>query len=293
MALLPPTNQTFNIASPSNNYYAALPFQKTTDSLDAKIDDNLSDKDRLTGRFSFSRPVVFQAPLFGMAGGDGPGTAFVGTGTQKTYSSNVNYDRVISHTMMVEARLAVSHYHNEAQPSDYGNRHGFAHSAQQPGNTLAHTGRLQEAIAEYQTALRLKPDYAEARASLAAALEAGPDSAERHYNLGVSISQQGRAAEAVAEFEAALRLKPDYADAENNLGVTLTRMPQRSGEAIAHFQAALRLRPDYADAHYNLGIALANTPGGMPEALRHFEAALKLRPDPELRKLVDQLRRER
>jgi tetratricopeptide (TPR) repeat protein len=70
-------------------------------------------------------------------------------------------------------------------------------------------------------------------------------------------------------------------------------MPDRSGEAVAHFQAALRLRPDYADAHYNLGIALANQPGNMPEALRHFEAALKLRPDPELRKLVEQLRREK
>jgi hypothetical protein len=120
LALLPPTNQNFNIASPSNNYYAALPYQKTTDSFDVKIDDNLTDKDRLSGRFSFSRPVVFQAPLFGMAGGDGPGTAFMGTGWQRTYSSNINYDRVISHTMVVETRLAVSHYHNEAVPSDYG-----------------------------------------------------------------------------------------------------------------------------------------------------------------------------
>ena len=42
------------------------------------IGDNLSDKDRLSGRFSFSRPVVFQAPLVGMAGGAGPGTAFMG-----------------------------------------------------------------------------------------------------------------------------------------------------------------------------------------------------------------------
>ena len=161
------------------------------------------------------------------------------------------------------------------------------------GNTLAETGQVEEAIAEYRTALRLKPDYAEARANLAAALEAGPDSAERHYNLGVSFSQEGRAAEAVAEFEAALRLKPNYADAENNLGVTLGQMPEHGGEAIAHFQAALRLRPDYADAHYNLGIALANRPGSMPEALKHLEAALKLRPDPELRTLVEQLRRER
>jgi tetratricopeptide (TPR) repeat protein len=159
------------------------------------------------------------------------------------------------------------------------------------GNTLAEAGRREEAIAEYQTALRLKPDYAEARANLAAALAASPDSAERHYNLGVTLSREGRNAEAVAEFEAALRLKPNYAEAENNLGVTLGQMPGLSGQAIAHFQAALRLRPDYADAHYNLGIALANTPGGMPEALKHFEAALKLRPDPELRKLVEQLRR--
>ena len=161
------------------------------------------------------------------------------------------------------------------------------------GNTLAQDGRLEEAIAEYQTALRLKPDYAEARANLAVAQDAGPESAARHYNLGVSLSQEGRAAEAVAEFQAALRLKPDYADAENNLGVALGQMPGRSGEAIAHFRAALGLRPDYADAHYNLGIALANRPGGMPEALKHLEAALKLRPDPELRTLVEQLRPER
>jgi len=120
LAALPPTNESFNIAKPANNYFGLLPFQKTTDSFDVKIDDNLSDNDRLSGRFSFSRPVVFQAPLFGMIGGDGPSTAFMGTGTQKTYSSNVNYDRTLSPSFVVETRLAVSHYHNEAYPSDYG-----------------------------------------------------------------------------------------------------------------------------------------------------------------------------
>jgi hypothetical protein len=120
MGLLPDTNQSFNIASPSNNYFAVLPFQRTVDSFDVKLDYNMSDKDHLSGRFSFSRPVVFQAPLFPLAGGPGPGGAFMGTGTQKTYSTGVNYDRIISPTFLAELRLAVSHYHNEAQPSDSG-----------------------------------------------------------------------------------------------------------------------------------------------------------------------------
>jgi hypothetical protein len=118
--LLPATNQTYSITKVANDYFALLPFQKTTDSLDAKIDYTLDEKDRLSGRFSFSRPVVFQAPLFGNAGGDGPGTAFMGTGTQRTYSSNLNYDRMLSPSFVVETRIAVSHYHNEAYPSDYG-----------------------------------------------------------------------------------------------------------------------------------------------------------------------------
>jgi hypothetical protein len=115
---LPGTNQG-GATSTANNFFALLPFQKTTDSLDSKIDDNLSDKDRLSGRFSFARPVVFQAPAFGNFGGPANG-AFAGTGTQKTYSAGLNYDRIFSPTLVSEVRIAVSHYHNEAQPTDYG-----------------------------------------------------------------------------------------------------------------------------------------------------------------------------
>jgi hypothetical protein len=120
LSLLPGTNQSYKESAPSNNFFALLPFQKTTDSIDAKVDDNLSEKDRLSVRFSYARPKVFQAPLFGDAGGPGPGGAFMGTGLQHTYSGGINYDRVLTPTLVVEARLAVSYYHNEAQPSDYG-----------------------------------------------------------------------------------------------------------------------------------------------------------------------------
>ncbi len=118
--LLPATNQSYTIANPSNNYFALLPFQKTTDSFDVKMDYNVTDKDRLSGRFSYAKPVVFQAPLFGDPGGPGPGGAFMGTGTQKTYSGGINYDSIITPTLVSEVRLAIAHYHNEAQPSDYG-----------------------------------------------------------------------------------------------------------------------------------------------------------------------------
>jgi hypothetical protein len=48
-------NQSFNAAARANNYNAALPFRKTTDSLDDKMDFNSSDNDRLTARISFAR----------------------------------------------------------------------------------------------------------------------------------------------------------------------------------------------------------------------------------------------
>ena len=75
-------------------------------------------KTRLTGRFSFARPVVFQAPVFGSFGGPAQG-AFAGTGTQKTYSAGLNYDRIFSPTLVSEVRIAVSHYHNQATPASY------------------------------------------------------------------------------------------------------------------------------------------------------------------------------
>jgi hypothetical protein len=119
MALLPATNQPFVENVQSNDYFALLPFRKTNDQVDTKMDWNITDKDRLSGRFSFARPVIFQAPIFGDPGGPAQGN-FEGQGTQKTYSTGLNYNRVISPTLLTEVRVGVAHYHNEAIPSDYG-----------------------------------------------------------------------------------------------------------------------------------------------------------------------------
>ena len=103
----------------TNNYFGLLPYHKDTTSYDYKMDYNITDKDRLTGRFSYARPEVFQAPIFGAAGGPAQG-AFEGTGIQKTYSTGLNYTRIWTNSLVMELRAGVAHYHNEAQNSDYG-----------------------------------------------------------------------------------------------------------------------------------------------------------------------------
>jgi tetratricopeptide (TPR) repeat protein len=127
-------------------------------------------------------------------------------------------------------------------------------------NALLDAGRIPEAIAHYERALRLKPDYPEA-----------------HSNLGNALLQVGRIQESIAQCQAALKLEPDYAKAHNNLANALLdagRLP----EAITHYETALRLKPDDPKTHYNFGNACFKA-GRVPEAIAQYEAALRLKPD--------------
>jgi len=124
-------------------------------------------------------------------------------------------------------------------------------------------GRLPEAIARCEEALRIDPTYVDG-----------------HNNLGMVLAQtSGRLPDAIAQFEEALRLKPNFAQAHNNLAVELAKMPDRLPEAIAHYEESLRLKPSSAEAHNNLAIALSKMPGRTPDVIAHYEEALRLKPD--------------
>ncbi len=115
LALLPAPTAAGN----TNNYFALLPFHKDTDFVDAKVDANLTNKDRLSGRFSYQRPSILQAPIFGTAGGPAQG-AFEGSGIQNTYSTGINYNHFFSSTLVTEFRVGAGWYHNEAHNADFG-----------------------------------------------------------------------------------------------------------------------------------------------------------------------------
>jgi serine/threonine protein kinase len=99
-------------------------------------------------------------------------------------------------------------------------------------------GALDDAIAEYREAIRLKSDYAEA-----------------HYSLGTVLHTQGKRPEGVACYRKALELKPDYAEAHYNLGNALAQQGDLSG-AEACFRKAVEFKPDWPEQLCNLGLVL-------------------------------------
>ena len=128
------------------------------------------------------------------------------------------------------------------------------------GAALAEQGKIQEAMAHYTEALRIKPDLVQA-----------------HNNLGGALAEQGKIQEAMAHFAEALRIKPDYAEAHNNLGGALARQGKIQ-EAMAHYTEALRIKPDYAKAHINLGLAYLMI-GNKSSALEEYKILEKIDPD--------------
>ncbi len=116
LALVPMPNLGSGL---TNNYTGATTRSKDNNLFDVKVDHQPNDKDRFSVRYSFQRPVVTDPPRFGVAGGAG-GKEFSATGVNRTQSAAVNYTRLFSPTLIMEARVGLSRYANIAENSDIG-----------------------------------------------------------------------------------------------------------------------------------------------------------------------------
>ncbi len=165
------------------------------------------------------------------------------------------------------------------------------------GGLLEELGRLEEAIALYETA----PPGPQARFALAAALnKAGrldaaeavlgeilaqaPGFAQAWGNLAGIRLKRGKVAEAAEAYRQGLKAAPQEPLLQLGLGNALYRAGDWDGAAAA-FRAALALRPDLADGHAGLVNALARAGRG-EQALQAAQAAAAL-PDPPPRLLAE------
>ena len=165
----------------------------------------------------------------------------------------------------------------------------------QRGVQLAKQGKLDEALTELETAIKLQPDYwqghvnaaavlvdqgkfDEAMARLKKVLEANPDRAHAYGSVGVVLARRGKVDEAMAHFQHAIKLDPNYTEAHANLG-RLLEQQGRLREATAHFFAAMNIQQDNPQAHFELASVLLQR-HMLDLAIEHCRKALEL--DPQL-----------
>jgi predicted O-linked N-acetylglucosamine transferase (SPINDLY family) len=121
-------------------------------------------------------------------------------------------------------------------------------------------GKLDAVVGHLESALSLRPDYAEA-----------------HLTLGQALWAQGKLVAAAGSLEKGLSLMPDFAEAHSNLGLLYHALGKRDA-AVDRFRRALALKPDFTWAHCNLGNVL-QAQGNLPAAIESYRAALALKPD--------------
>jgi Tfp pilus assembly protein PilF len=147
---------------------------------------------------------------------------------------------------------------------------GASQNRQQRGAEIHHdlalealrNQRYQEAVREYDEALKLQPDFPEAYLGRGLAYEFG----------------FGRLDEAERDYRKALSLKKDYPEARNNLGQLLAKAG-RLEEAVAEFDKALgdlMYREPYV-ARCNKGLALWRL-GKKDDGLGELRACVALSP---------------
>jgi tetratricopeptide (TPR) repeat protein len=126
-------------------------------------------------------------------------------------------------------------------------------TAVRPGQTIATTGSptgaefylrrgedfssvrdYDRAIADYNTAIGLKPDYAEA-----------------YNDRGFAYYLKGDAERAIADYTRAITLRPDYPKAYNSRGVVYMAHGYERAKAVSDFDHAIALKPDFRYAYIN------------------------------------------
>jgi tetratricopeptide (TPR) repeat protein len=147
-----------------------------------------------------------------------------------------------------------------------------------PHSYLVHTalgavsrglGDIDDVVAQYQKAIRIKPTCVDA-----------------HYYLAWAYHKQGKTDKSIELYSKTLRLQPIHVQAYNNL-VEILYQRGNIDQGIEVCRKALLFVPDSAILHCNLGILL-DEKGNRVEALKELNTAVAIDPNsPKIRSVLD------
>ena len=128
------------------------------------------------------------------------------------------------------------------------------------GSAYINVGEYDDAIADYDRAIALDPNYAAA-----------------YNNRGVARAHKGDYDSAIADYDRTIALDPNYAAAYDNRGTVKAHKGDYDG-AIADYDRAIALDPDYAAAYDNRGTAKAHK-SDYDGAIADYDRAIALDPN--------------
>ncbi|MBN2314817.1 MAG: tetratricopeptide repeat protein [Sedimentisphaerales bacterium] len=170
-----------------------------------------------------------------------------------TALAGINIERLPS-----EYQMSANHATTElleafgAHPDDYASHFNL-------GNFHVRRHDEKKALASYETAIKLRPDFV-----------------PPYVNIAFIHNAIGRNDKAEASFRKAIALDPNNAAVHLNLGMLLAEM-KRPKEAEKAFRSALTADPNCAAAAYNLGVLLASDQPS--ESLQWCRKAYLLHPE--------------
>ena len=147
-----------------------------------------------------------------------------------------------------------------AKPFSQGKQAVSAETYFRRGDANYAMGQHQEAIAAYDAAIRLQPDFANA-----------------YNNRGLANEKLGQHQAAITDYSRAIEIAPRLASAYNNRGNAKRKLEQYFA-AIADLDTAIQLKPDYARAYVNRGSAKSRL-GHPTAASEDFDIAISLAPE--------------
>ena len=148
------------------------------------------------------------------------------------------------------------------------------------GDAAAEDSEPQTPLDWFERGCTLDSDpasYAEAVAAYERAIQADPEFADAHCNLGTVHYNQGQRARARTCYERVLALVPGHVEANFNLG-NLFEEEARHEAALRHYKAAMRTDPLYPDVQLNLAL-LYEKLGLRRRSREHWRRYLQLEPN--------------